>query len=89
MSMENETIKKYDGKTIRIEKSLYRIEVIATPAEISVYLHPLSGGDTAYSKTDTGSYPYTHGGKVYQQAVMKAREIHKEIEESIEPDIKE
>jgi len=89
MSKENPTIRKYDGKTIRIEKYLYRIEIIATSAEISVYLHPLSSGDTAYSKTDTNSYPYTHGGKCYQEAVMKAKEIHKEIEESIEPDIKE
>ncbi|MCG2741081.1 MAG: hypothetical protein L6300_12730 [Syntrophaceae bacterium] len=86
---ENKTIQKHDGKTIRVEKSLYRIEVIATPAEISVYLHPLSGGDMAYSKTDTDAYQYTHGGKVYQQAVMKAKAIHKEIEGSIEPDIKE
>ena len=86
--MENSTIQKYDGKTVKIEQSLYRIEVIATAAEISVYLHPLSGGDIVYSKTDTDSYPYTHGGKVYREAVMKAKEIHKEIERSIEPDIK-
>lgn len=85
--MKNETIEKYNEKTIRIENAVYRIEVIATSAELSVYLHPLSDGSIAYSKTDTDAYQYTHGGNVYQKAVMKAKEIHKEIEASIETDL--
>jgi hypothetical protein len=82
----NKVIEKYNGKTIRVEESVYRIEIISTPVELSVYLHPLSGGDMAYSKTDTGSYQYTHAGKVYKSAVDKAKAIQVEIEKNIDTD---
>jgi hypothetical protein len=82
----NKVIEKYDRKRILIVESVYRIEIISTTAELSVYLHPISGGDIAYSKFDTDSYPYTHGGKTYRLAVDKAKEIQLEIERNTETD---
>lgn len=86
--MNNKTIEKYDGKAVEIEGLPYRIDVITTNAEISVHLHPLSGGDIAYSKTNTDNYQYTHGGRIYKRAVLKAKGIKREVEEGIEPNIK-
>ncbi len=80
------TIEKYNGKTIRINGSVYRIEIISNISEISVYLHPLTGGDIAHTNIDTSSYGCTHGGKTFCMAVDKAYEIQKEIQSEFETD---
>lgn len=85
---------KYNGKTIRIQRHIYMVVVRdfdATggyePTKLEVVLSPKTEGTDASSFERQDNYSYTHGGKVYREAVQKAWDIRDEIEASEKTDL--
>lgn len=85
---------RYNGKTIRIQRKIYTITVRdfdATggyePSRLEVILTPKTDGDSASSFERPDNYSYTHGGKVYREAVQKAWEVRDEIDASEKTDL--
>lgn len=68
-------------KQVRVNRYIYDVSIGIDPiGRKAVVLTPRTGGDTVYSTVRTDNYAYTHGGKTYRMAVIRAKEIAEEME---------
>lgn len=67
-------------KVVRVNRFVYDVFTRNEYGEKEVCLHPRTGGSTARSGLSYNLYEYTHGGKTFQAAVEKAKELAEKLE---------
>ena len=67
-------------KSVRVNRFIYDVYTRNEYGDKEVILVPRTNGDNAHSNISYDDYAFTHGGNTFKDAVRKAKELAKNLD---------